>query len=373
MLNLIFGEFKKIFLDFGAALILFGAVFIYAFFYPLPYLPEIVKKTPIAVIDEDFSPISRALVRSFRQNDLLSVKEELGFVNASKSKIYDRSVSAVVLIPKDFSKNILSSRRAGVEIYVDASYFLVYRQAFLGLAASIKTLGASVKVKKLVSKGIAFDKALSLQDPVSVSVEYLFNPIQGYLSYILPGVLILILHQTLIIGMGLIRGSNFGKMPVDCCARLFTAKFIAFYVLYMSYLMIYFYGFYALYGFVLAGSFADVFLFSSLFLFALIPFAIFLSYAFKKRESSMQFLLFTSIIALFLTGVVWPREAINPFLYYVSLALPSNSAIIGFAKINQMGADLTEYAPQAANLFVLGVVYSFAAFFAFKKHGPFIR
>lgn len=370
MLNLIFAEYKKIFSDFGAILILVVAVFLYAFFYPLPYLNEIVKKTPIVVIDDDMTSLSRGLIRSFKQNDLIKVQELKNYFNTSKSDIYDRSVSAIVRIPKDFAKNIYSQKNTQVSVYADASYFLVYRQAFLGLVSSIKTLNAKIEVKKLLAQKQSLKTAMILRDPMPLKVNYLFNPTQGYLTYIFPSVMILILQQTLLIGMGLVRASGQIKhrpKSKEAPIKIFIAKFLAYYFLYMGYLMAYFYPIYNVYDFVLRGHFWDIFAFGSLFLFSSVPLAMLLSYMFRHRESSMQFLLFTSIIVLFLTGFVWPKEAISPILYYPSLLIPATNAIMGFARINQMGASIFDCLQEATILLTTGIIYTKLAYHVLKK------
>ncbi len=370
MLRLILTEYKKIFTDFGALLILFVAVFLYALFYPLPYLNEVVKKTPIIVVDDDRSSLSRMLIRSFKQNDLLLVKEASNQLEAGK--IYSREVRAIVRIGKDFARKIYSNKQTSVDLYIDASYFLIYKQVFTGLAQSIKTLGAQIEIKKLLAKNQALNTAMVLRDPMPLKVNYLFNPVQGYLSYIVPSVLILIIQQTLIIGIGLVMASNKHEGKYESKQnisplKILTAKILAYYFLYMGYLMVYFYVVYRMFDLVLRGHFWDIFIFSSLFLIAAISLGILLSSLFKHRESSMQFLLFSSILALFLAGFVWPQEAISPLLYYPSLSIPSTSAILGFMRINQMGASLQECASEAINLLVLAIVYTGAAFYMCKR------
>ncbi len=56
-------EYRRIFLDPGAALILVGALVLYAFFYPIPYRAQVLKDVPLVVVDQDQTDLSRRLTR----------------------------------------------------------------------------------------------------------------------------------------------------------------------------------------------------------------------------------------------------------------------------------------------------------------------
>ncbi len=51
------------------------------------------------------------------------------------------------------------------------------------------------------------DQALAARDPLPVVDRPLYNPAEGYASYIVPSILVLILQQTLLIGIGLLGGT----------------------------------------------------------------------------------------------------------------------------------------------------------------------
>ena len=92
-------------------------------------------------------------------------------------------------------------------VYADASYFLVYRQVATGFVESTGVVSAGIEVRRLESRGRPRESALALRDPVPLVVRPLFNPAEGYASYVVPAVLVLILQQTLLIGIGLLGGT----------------------------------------------------------------------------------------------------------------------------------------------------------------------
>jgi ABC-2 type transport system permease protein len=59
----------------------------------------------------------------------------------------------------------------------------------------------------------------------------------------------------------------------------------------------------------------------------------------------------------FLTGFSWPREAIPQGVQPVGYIFPSNFAIDGMVRIDQLGASLREVVRDWRGLWVLAVIY----------------
>jgi ABC-2 type transport system permease protein len=78
---------------------------------------------------------------------------------------------------------------------------------------------------------------------------------------------------------------------------------------------------------------------------------------FKHRETAVLLFIATSLPQFFLVGVSWPAEAIPPALRWIGRIFPSDSAIDGLVRINQMGASLHEVSRDWAILWGLAAVY----------------
>jgi ABC-2 type transport system permease protein len=78
---------------------------------------------------------------------------------------------------------------------------------------------------------------------------------------------------------------------------------------------------------------------------------------FKNPETPTLIFLGTSLPQLFLTGFSWPREAIPEQVRPVGYVFPSNFAIDGLVRINQLGASLSEVVRDWRGLWILAVVY----------------
>jgi len=78
---------------------------------------------------------------------------------------------------------------------------------------------------------------------------------------------------------------------------------------------------------------------------------------FRRRETAVLLFIATTLPQFFLVGVSWPEEAIPAALRPIGLIFPSNAAIDGLVRINQMGARLGEVAHDWQALWVLVAVY----------------
>ena len=78
---------------------------------------------------------------------------------------------------------------------------------------------------------------------------------------------------------------------------------------------------------------------------------------FKHPETPTLIFLGTSVPQLFLTGFSWPREAIPEPMQAVGSIFPSDFAIDGLVRIDQLGASLWEVARDWRGLWILAVVY----------------
>ena len=193
----------------------------------------------------------------------------------------------------------------------------------------------------------------------------LFNPAEGYATYVVPAVLVLILQQTLLVGIGLIGGTRrerrAGSPNRGTGLATLTARAFAYYSLYLVHGLFYFGVVYRLYGFPERADAWTLFRFGTPFLLSVIFLGLALGAAFRSREMALQVLLFTSLPALFLSGFAWPTEALPAWLATFAKAIPSTTAIPGFLRLTQMGASLSDVGTEWLTLWGLCGAYFVAA------------
>ena len=370
-------ELQFIIKDPGVLLILVGAILIYSTLYSLAYKNEVLRDVPIAVVDESHTPASRDLIRALDASSNIHIAYTPSSLNEAKDMFLSRQVNGVIVIPKDYERKIMRMEKAAVSVYADASYFLMYRQVFSDAISAIDDISTSIEWNRFVAKGQSAEKAKVISNPVQIKSVSLFNPYGGYGSFVMTAIIILIIQQTLLIGIGMIGGTwreqdlykklkPEGEKYLSILPVVFgkTVAYILLNILTLSYI----FGIhYKIFGFPANGEISDIiqlmlpYLLSSIFL------GIALSTLFRYRENSILFLLFTSIPFLMLSGVSLPAEAMPQWLYLGAKIIPSSSAIDAFIRIQSMGASLTEVLMAYRILWALTIVYFIFAYLGIRR------
>lgn len=360
-------EFRTIFADEGAMLILVFAILIYATVYSLAYGSQVLRNVPIGVVDESKTSASRALIETFNAGPNTYVAYEPASMAEADEMFFARKIYGIVYIPADYEKKLLGGQQANVAIYCDASYFLMYRQVFQELVTSIGKTGAMVEFQRLIAKGANIPQAQAVTQPVIYESHNLFNPYLGYGTFVMPAIIMVIIQQTMLIGIGMIGGTwrehqlyyklcpngrrRMSSLPIVLGRSLVYAVIYALTCTYILTLH------YRIFGFPMNGRTGDIVLFMSLYIAAGIAMSIAVSTLFRYRENSLLLLLWTSIPVLMLSGISYPREGIPVWLYDLGKLLPSSHGVNGFVRLQTMGASLPEVFAEIKWLLILTVAY----------------
>lgn len=320
-------EFRTIFKDGGVMLILIFALIIYATAYSLAYGSQVLRNVPIGVVDECRTPTSRSLIDTFNAGPNTYVAYNPTSMEEAKELFYGRKIYGVVYIPSDYEEKLYGGEQANVAIYADASYFLMYRQVFQEVVTSIGKTGAMVEFQRLIAKGANIPQAQATTQPVIYQSHNLFNPYLGYGTFVMPAIIMVIIQQTMLIGIGMIGGTwrEFGLYRKLCPAgrrRMSTLPIVLgrglVYALIYAVTCTYILGLhYRLFHFPMNGATGAVMLFMAAYLAACIAMGIAVSTLFRYRENSLLLLLWTSIPVLMLSRRVVPapghsRLAVQP-------------------------------------------------------------
>lgn len=368
-------EYRAIFTDAGVVLIFFGAIVIYPFFYSLPYLPEVLREIPVAVVDGDHSALSRKLVRMLDAHENMAVAARFGDMETAKNAFFNREVHGIITIPAGFEKQVLRREQATVALYGDASYFLTYRQVMLGCTQVVRTLSAGVEVRRLQGKGATQSQALALRAPVQAAAFPLFNPAGGYATFVVQFSLVALMQQTLLIGICMLAGTRRERAGADAAqARQVSGmaevvgKAGAYFSIYFFHSLYLFQMVPAVFNFARRGNPLDLMIFIVPFLLSTIFLGLAVSRWFKSREMSILVVAFTSLPILLVSGFPWPPEAMPGWLLYPGKLIPSTAGINGFLMIGQMGGALREVAREWSLLWILSAVYFLLALFLFRRN-----
>jgi ABC-2 type transport system permease protein len=315
--------------DPGMLALLAGASILYSLFYPTPYLHQVLRDVPVVVVDRDHTPMSRRFARWLDASEGVAVAGRSADLEAAQAAVREGTVGGVVLIPVDFERHILRREPATVTAYVDGSYLLVRSTLAGSINAVAATLGASITQRPA---------------PVGLASWPLFNPLGGYATFLVPAVFMLVLQQTLLIGMGSLRVAR-RHSPVSDSGPVWATLggiVTVLLVLYFLQAAFMFLVAFRLYGLPLRADLAVVAVFLIPFLTANVLLGLTIGELFERPESSTVALTLTSVPALFLSGISFPWENQAAWVRAIALALPTTFGIRGFVQIGEMGATLAE-------------------------------
>jgi len=346
-------------------LIVFAPI-LYGLLYPQPYLGEVLRNLPIAVVDQDNTELSRDFVQALNADQALAVTARANRLAEAKAALDRHDVYAIVAIPKDTERQVLRGEQARIAAYVDAAYLLLYSQTLQGISEAAASASADVALRGARKDGSLAYAALVRSSPVESVSEPLFNPTGGYAAYVVPAAFVLILQQTLLLGVASIGGAAFERAgrrsrQLRAGARAVFGQALAHLCFAIPGLALYLIVLPRVYGFSTLGRFEDLVLLAVPFVLSVSFLAQFVGAWFKRRESAVLLFVAVSLPLFFMVGVSWPVEAIPDFIRAGSRAFPSTAAIDAFIRINQMGASILEVRRDWITLWILTIVYGFLA------------
>ncbi len=358
-------EWRRVLSTRGAFALLFLAPLIYGIYYPQPYLNQILRKLPIAVVDNDLSDLSRQIVETLDASGSLNVVLRARTLAEARAAIDRGQAFAAVDIPPDTERDVLKGITAHIPIYADATYLFVFRSTASGVATAIGTLTSDLVSRGARSDGSLVKAKLASMSPADVLLQPIFNPVGGYASYVVPAAFILILQQTLLIGAAMLTRGAIAQGGGAVAGVL--GRGVAHLTIYLPAIALYLIVLPHIYGFSTLGHMPQLFVLAAVFLLATSFMGQAVGAWFTRPENATLVLMGTSLPQFFMAGFAWPREVIPDVALAFGRFFPADPAIDAIVRVNQLGANIWEVAHNwggmwclATGYFVLAVISSFA-------------
>jgi ABC-2 type transport system permease protein len=348
-------EWRRVLGTRSAFTLLFLAPLIYGIYYPQPYLNQILRKLPIAVVDNDLSDLSRQIVQTLDASGALSVVVRARTLAEARTAIDRGQAFAAVEIPPNTERDVLKGITAHIPIYADATFLFIFRSSATGVATAIGALTSELVSRGARSDGSLVKAKLASSSPAAVLLQPIFNPVGGYASYVVPAAFVLILQQTLLIGAAMLTGTALAAGGGAFAGVL--GRGVAHLTIYLPALALYLVVLPRIYGFSTLGHLPQIFALASIFLLATSFMGQAVGAWFTRPENATILLLATSLPQFFMAGFAWPREAIPDAALAFGRLFPADSAIDGLVRINQLGASIWEVVQDWRILWGLALAY----------------
>lgn len=363
-------EFGIVRRDGGALLFFVALPLMYPLVYTLIYNPEVVRELPVSVVDNSRTPQSRELVRSASAAPAVTIYSYDSNMADAKARMARGEVFAIMEIPGDYAKKLERGEQATVPMYFEMSLLLRYRALLTAMTDLQMKVLRDVTAARVETVGASALGITSL--PVASESNFLGDTSDGFASFVIPGIIILILQQSMVLGVMLIEGSsrerrrrNGGIDPKmvkgASTTALIIGKALCYMVIYIPmtlYVLVLVPRFFSLPH---IGEPVDYLLYVVPLLLASTFFGQTLTFFAKERESTFMIVVFTSVVFLFLSGLTWPRYAMSEFWRLCGDLVPAVWGLEGFIRINSNGATLAESSTPFIAMWILAVVYFFSA------------
>ena len=358
-------EMRQVVKDEGVLIFFIIVPLVYPILYSWIYNNETVHEVPVVVVDDSHSGLSRKFIRMCDASPDVRVAFYAQDLDEAKSLVSRQLVKGVYYIPSDFDVAVNRLEQATVSVYCDMSLMLTYKALFQTAQMVSMELGNQIKTK--LGRHYTHREEVIAARPLDYADVALYNPQGGYGSFILPGVLMLILQQTLVLGIGLSAGTareenRYNQLiPIS---RHYNGMFRIVLGKSLCYFMIY-----AVMGAWLVAAVPHLFHFPQLaswqsllvimlpYTLACIFFGMVVSCMVKYRENVMLLMVFVSVPLLFLTGVSWPQSNIPGYWQSVSWLFPSTFGVKAYVRLNSMGASLGDVVTEYRVLWLQTAVY----------------
>lgn len=367
-------EFYLTFHDGGIILFFLFLPLAYPIIYSLIYNKEVVRDVKMVVVDHDMTSTSRELVRRLDATQEAWVIGYAADLNEGRRAMDGHECYAILEIPEGFEKAVGRNEQAHAVMYCEMSLLLRYR-GFLVAATNVSMdLGASISERR-IDELAPLAETIAPDDIMPIGNVALGNIESGFDSFIMPGIVILILHQCLILATCMSGGAKredphlIGYRPVNEMPSVFMTMWGQM-LCYMTIIFvpsIFLYHYVPLlFKFPMAGSPFEEMVFLLPMVISALSLGFLLQGFVAQRESVFVFWVVTSVMFLFLSGLTWPRFAMPGFWKVLSDIIPATWGMEGFIRMNTNGASLAQVRDPYIYLWIQAGVYFVLAYFVHR-------
>ena len=341
-------EMKQVIRDEGVLLFCLVVPLAYPLIYSWIYNNETVREVPVVVVDLSHSQESRKFIRMCDASPDVHVTSYAVDLDDAQSLVSRQVVKGIYLIPADFGTNLNRMQQGTVSVYCDMALMLTYKAIYQTAMAVASEMGAEIQTK--LAGNYTNREDLITTSPLEVKDVPMFNPQGGYGTSVLPAVLMLIIQQTLALGIGLAAGTARERnrysdlVPIHKCyggvGRIISGKALCYLMVYAvmsTYLTMVVPRWF---HFLQLAAWQDLLALLVPYLLACVFFGMTVSCLVHYRENVILLMVFVSVPLLFMSGVSWPQSAIPGYWQGVSWLFPSTFGIRAYVRMNSMGATL---------------------------------
>ncbi len=328
IIYLIGREFNLFFKNKVLLVLFLGAPILYGVLIGNVYKKGNVTDVPIVVVDEDNTTMSHKVINMLEDNESVKVVDVLPSTFDSKNIALQKDAEVVVVIPRNFQSDIQQKKYPEITYFVDGANTLTSNTAAIAITTVLTTLKAGITIETSRKQGMPEYVASHSYEPFRTTMIRQNIRSGNYLYFMLPGVLLTVLQQVLLLGLALSFSSEYEnntfKDLVKRSGNPFTLIFVkVFPYVFMSvfiYALYYAYG--QIFNMTLEAPFAPFFYSSLVFVLAVCFIGILVSVVLPSQLKSTEVLMVVATPSFILSGFTWPMSQMPAWIVAISNCIP---------------------------------------------------
>lgn len=327
-LHLVKREFQLFFKNKVLMVLFLGAPIMYGILVGGVYKKGTVTDLPIVVVDEDQSPLSKQLIAMFNDNEVVYVADVQHDAFHAHERAMELGATIVVNIPRNFAADVNYNRPTEMTMFVNTSNTLTSNYAMMAVNVCAATLKAGIQIKGLEKKGVPAYVAAQQYEPFKTTIIKQNFRSGNYLYFMLPGVLLTVLQQVLMLGLALSFASEFEKGTFTVLVQSSSNVLQLILVKIMPYLLmsLFIYGLYYVFSLVYHMPLHNIGIAfwgsSILFLLAVSFIGILVSAAIPTQLQATEVLMVIATPSFILSGFTWPISQMPTWVVAFANCIP---------------------------------------------------
>ena len=364
IIKIISNEFRAIGTNIPILIVLILGNVGYGFLYNLLYNTNVYKEAPIAIVDMSQSDLSRHFIDYIDATQQVKVVSKTMNFDEAKRMLIEREIVAFLYIPSELKEEIMKGNQAQCVVYGSTLSFLDYLNIYEAVNFASLDINSELLPEMVESLNMIDILFLANDKAVNIVNEPLYNTSEGYGTYLIPPVMVIIIFQTLMITVAMRCGEEKSTRlrdnkttSWDYSIKIVLGKAFTNVMIY-SVFAVFFLGLLPLiFDLPHLGNSLDIIIMMIPYLFASVFFCLSLSPLYTDGDMPLFFIVFMSVPLVFLTGISYPLELMPWHWKIFHYIIPTAPATLAFVKLDCMGGDLSNVVPEMINLWIQCGVY----------------
>ena len=315
-----------------------------------------VRHLPAALIDHADTSMSRQLAGALEASQVLDFVQRSGDVNEMLEGMRRGEFRVVLYIPADFERRLSDEERPLAQLMVDGSDPTI------------------VNAAERIARHLPSSRAAGGQPGIPLAVRNYYNPERRAAVQIVPGLVGVILNFTMMIftALAVVRERERGNLEFLITTpvrnyELMLGKIAPYILIGLTQVTIVFFAGSWLFRVPIAGSLADLYLASLVFVAATLGIGLSISTFAKSQFQAIQMAFFLMLPSLLMSGFMFPFEGMPRIAQWIGMLFPLTHFVEVIRGVILRGATISDMAPQMYAISGLFVVTMLIPVLRFTK------